>query len=593
MSASLPAVTVVLAVRDRKKTIAECLQSLLALDYPRDLLEILVVDNGSRDGTRAIVEQFGEAVTMIDEGRPGPAAARNAGILAARGEVVALTDSDCTVDPGWLRALVAPLADHTVGIVGGLILARRPANPAELFGEFIHDHQAAIEESSAAYAITISWASRRDVLLEAGLFDATLQRSSDHEFAYRITALGYTIVFARDAVAYHRNERSMAGLFREGWQHGFYGRHVARRHREHLHRARQRRRPRASRRSRTYKLGSRLGNRVGGVWFRVRRLPEAAPSAFASGVEARVTDAAAAPPGAMGQLPTASVVVVAEAADRALRECAESALALDYPRDRLELVVVSSGDAALARSVQEELGSAVTHVHEPRRGSAAARNAGVRAARGEVVAFTDPNCNVDRSWLRGLVGGLRDPSVAIAGGPIFERGRNEAETRSRVEVRDHRFALLHARPPYAVTTSWASRRDGLLRAGLFDESLKHAPEQDLAYRLGAAGYRFVYVADAAVYQLNESRRAWRSLRLGVINGFWGVAIAHRYPTETGRQHARKLAFRSRYGRVFRFGKWVGVTMARAKPRSTAVPAAQSDVLGRSRALATKHDDAEH
>jgi GT2 family glycosyltransferase len=592
MSAGLPAVTVVLAVRDRKKTIAECLESLLALDYPRDLLEILVVDNGSRDGTRAIVEKFGDAVSIIDEPRPGPAAARNAGIRAARGEVVALTDSDCTVDPGWLRALVAPLGDHTVGIVGGLILARRPANRAELFGESIHDHQAAIEETSAPYAITISWASRRDVLLEAGLFDETLKRSSDHEFAYRITALGYTIVFAPDAVAYHRNERSLGGLFREGWQHGFYGRPVARRHREHLRRAKQRRRPRASRRSRTYKLGRRLGNRAGRIWFRARPTSEAKPS-FAPGVEAGGPDVAAAPPSAMSQLPTASVVVVAEAADRALRECAESVLALDYARDRLELVVVTSGDAALAGSVQEKLGQAVTHVHETRPGSAAARNSGVRTARGDVVAFTDPNCSVDRAWLRALVEALREPSVAIAGGPIFERRGSEAEARTAVEIRDHRFALLHARPPYAVPTNWASRRDVLLGAGLFDEALKHGPEQDLAYRLGAAGYRFVYVAGAAVYQSRDGRRPWRNLRLGVSNGFWGVATAQRYPTDTERQRARKRAFRSRYGRVFRLGKWVGRTMGRVMPGSTPAPAAQSGVLGRSRALATEHEDAEH
>ncbi len=217
-----PSSSIVVAAYNAEASIADCVRSLLELRYPRDLFEIIVVDNGSRDGTAAILASFGGAITVIEEPLRGRAAARNAGIRYARGEVIAFTDTDCTVDPDWLAALVAPLVDPCVGVAGGRILARRPANEIELFGEVIHDHRQAILAMRPPYAITMNWASRRSVLTDLGLFDLALRRGSDGDLAYRIGQGGYSFAYCPTAIIYHRNESSLAGLFREGFQHGFY-----------------------------------------------------------------------------------------------------------------------------------------------------------------------------------------------------------------------------------------------------------------------------------------------------------------------------------------------------------------------------------
>jgi hypothetical protein len=75
------------------------------------------------------------------------------GILNARGDIVAFTDSDCVVDKNWLQQIVFPLRDDSIGIVGGKILSKRPCNTIEKFGEKIHDHNRTINEFEPPYVI--------------------------------------------------------------------------------------------------------------------------------------------------------------------------------------------------------------------------------------------------------------------------------------------------------------------------------------------------------------------------------------------------------------------------------------------------------
>lgn len=83
------------------------------MDYPPERREILVVDNGSRDRTGQIVASY--PVTLLREVLRGPAAARNRGIEASRGQLLAFTDADCVVTTRWLQELVLGFEDEDVG----------------------------------------------------------------------------------------------------------------------------------------------------------------------------------------------------------------------------------------------------------------------------------------------------------------------------------------------------------------------------------------------------------------------------------------------------------------------------------------------
>src|SRR4051812_33365852 len=225
-----PTVSVVVAAYQAQGSIDDCVRSLLALRYPADRLEVLVVDNGSADGTAAAVRRHGGRVRLLHEPRRGAGAARNAGLAQAGGDVVAFTDADCTVDPDWLRHLVEPLDDPQVGIVGGTIRARPGANQVERFGDWIHDHGRAIERVRPPYAITMNWASPRAVVERIGGFDEWFIRAQDTDLSFRMVKAGYRLVYAPGAVVYHHNESTLGGLFHEGFVHGFHSIRLRKRH---------------------------------------------------------------------------------------------------------------------------------------------------------------------------------------------------------------------------------------------------------------------------------------------------------------------------------------------------------------------------
>lgn len=117
-------ISVVIATYRRPLSLKDTLSSMVAQTRPAD--EIIVVDNNSGDETEWIVSEFRQKLPIqyVFEPRQGVSFARNAGVKAANGEVVAFTDDDCVSDPDWLYNLELPfLRDPQIGLVGGEILS--------------------------------------------------------------------------------------------------------------------------------------------------------------------------------------------------------------------------------------------------------------------------------------------------------------------------------------------------------------------------------------------------------------------------------------------------------------------------------------
>ena len=114
-----PRVTMIIAAYNEEQVIAAKLDNCLALDYPKEQLEIIVASDGSTDGTNAIVEGYGERVRLLALERAGKTSAQNKAAAAATGEILIFSDASTIYDHGVVSALVANYADPSVGSVGG------------------------------------------------------------------------------------------------------------------------------------------------------------------------------------------------------------------------------------------------------------------------------------------------------------------------------------------------------------------------------------------------------------------------------------------------------------------------------------------
>lgn len=214
-----PRVSVVVPVKNGAATIAQCIEALLGQDYPRALTEILVVDSGSTDDTRLAVSRY--PVTLLGGADVLTSyAARNCGIAHASGDVIALTDADCTPEPDWLRRLVAPLEDPTVGAVAGTVADAPPASLCEEFTARVTPF-ARPERGGLQTLLTGNVAIRRATLEALGRFDERLPTAGDVDLGWRMQRrLGLGVHEAADARVVHRHRSTFRGVFAQYRRYG-------------------------------------------------------------------------------------------------------------------------------------------------------------------------------------------------------------------------------------------------------------------------------------------------------------------------------------------------------------------------------------
>jgi glycosyltransferase involved in cell wall biosynthesis len=210
-----PFVSVIIPVYNDALRLRGCLAGIEAQAWPRDRLEVIVVDNGSTDDLASVVGAF-PGVVLARESRPGSYAARNHGLDIARGEILVFTDSDCLPEPGWLAAGVGELvSDPGAGIVGGRVELRAadPGRPTavELY-ELLWGFPQEAYITAERYSVTANLFTRRDVVDQVGPFNPALKSGGDREWGGRVARAGYQIRYAPGAVVGHPARRSLAEL---------------------------------------------------------------------------------------------------------------------------------------------------------------------------------------------------------------------------------------------------------------------------------------------------------------------------------------------------------------------------------------------
>jgi len=119
-------VSIVIPMFNEERYLAQCLDSIFKLDYPKDRFEVIIVDNGSTDKSIEIANKYNTTVLVKADVKVG--AVRNYGVKHSQGEIIVFLDSDCLVEPWWLTAGIRKLQEEDYNAVGGLFLLRD--NPA-------------------------------------------------------------------------------------------------------------------------------------------------------------------------------------------------------------------------------------------------------------------------------------------------------------------------------------------------------------------------------------------------------------------------------------------------------------------------------
>ena len=233
-----PALSVAVCTRDRAEHLIDCLDALAALDYPRDRLDLLVVDNApGDDSTQRLLAARPHGARYVREDRPGLNWARNRAVVEARGELLAFVDDDVIVDSNWARALAIAFEEEPDAMcITGLVVPYELDAPAqrlfEQYGGFSRGFRrmyaridrTAGERAAPAHGGTgkfgtgANMAYRRRVFDAIGLFDPALDVGTvtngggDLEMFFRVIKEGHLLVYEPGAVVRHRHRRTYEQL---------------------------------------------------------------------------------------------------------------------------------------------------------------------------------------------------------------------------------------------------------------------------------------------------------------------------------------------------------------------------------------------
>lgn len=221
MSTDLAA-SVIVCTHNRSRQLTEACEAILAMDYPAERWEMILVDNRSTDDTPEVARAFAaarpERVRVIEEGELGLSAARNAGVRAARGEILAFLDDDAFPEPGWLAAVVEAMAPADVHAVGGPVDPLFDGPPPEWLGERFLPYLTVwdlgpeiVELSYNEFPRGANMAFRRQAFELAGPFSPHLGRKGkrllsceETELCLRLERLGKRVLYVPGARVRHR-----------------------------------------------------------------------------------------------------------------------------------------------------------------------------------------------------------------------------------------------------------------------------------------------------------------------------------------------------------------------------------------------------
>jgi len=224
MERQFPFVSIIVPVYNGAATIVQGVESLLAQDYPRESFEIIVVDNGSKDRTVEILQPYAQSdkiVLLSETNILNAYGARNTGAKAAKGDILAFTDSDCVADKEWLVRLLAQHMDERIGAFIGDIRVYEPKIILERY--YSSDWMSLRGKKLGGFPGMrgANCAIRHDCFERLKGFRDSVSSGGDSDFLRRmLQETSFIYAIALDALVHHENHETVVQIFKRSLRFG-------------------------------------------------------------------------------------------------------------------------------------------------------------------------------------------------------------------------------------------------------------------------------------------------------------------------------------------------------------------------------------
>lgn len=212
-----PKVSIIVATLNNEKTIDECLRSIFELNYPKELLEVIVIDGGSRDLTLKIAQNYPAKIVMRTLNAP---AAYNYAINLVESEVIGIIDADAKLEKEWLNKLIARLKDPKLAGVSGTIETWNSERILPRCIGYDLKYRYGHIKGETNRVATMNLLLKKSVIEEVGGFNENLPTQYDTDLGVRITSRGYKIALEPQAKCYHFNRPTWREYFKQQLQYG-------------------------------------------------------------------------------------------------------------------------------------------------------------------------------------------------------------------------------------------------------------------------------------------------------------------------------------------------------------------------------------
>ncbi|MCK5267155.1 MAG: glycosyltransferase [Spirochaetes bacterium] len=209
--------TIIIPTLNADKYINQCLLSLMKLDYPKDKIEIIVVDNGSVDNTLELIKRYKVREFILP--KVTISALRNYGAKFAKGEVIAFLDADCTVEKNWMVNAIESFTKDSIAAVG--CAYKIPSSASLLAKAWGICEMDTVNNSFVKFIPSGNFIVRKECFDKVNGFNEKLRVSEDADICYRLRQMKYKIFSSDSIVAFHFGAaQDLKGFFRKELWHG-------------------------------------------------------------------------------------------------------------------------------------------------------------------------------------------------------------------------------------------------------------------------------------------------------------------------------------------------------------------------------------